>query len=222
MNQYLHHFLSLCGKSLLPVIAVLAPFGSVIVLQGLSLTRQYGTEQLIGSLLAVALVRELSPCVTAIMVAAQSGSMVASELGAMRIRQEIDALELMAVRPFAYLIAPRVLGITVACGVVNLCALLSGLAGGYLVAVPIAGMDEGVFLANMFTPITGLDLLATVVKSLVFGLIIGSVSVWQGYRATGGALGVGRAVNRAVVGSILCFIVVNYGLTTLFAELGAR
>ena len=200
-------------RCLLPVIAVVAPFGMVIALQGMDALQLFGTQQVVGSILVVSIFRELSPGLAGIMIAAQGGSSVAAELGSMRVQDEINAHEVMAVNPISYLVVPRVIGLTLACPLVNTIAASTGIAGGYLVAVLLKGMNHGAFVSHLFTYAHVFDLWSGVIKTTVFGAIIGMVSCYKGFNATGGAEGVGKAANDAVVQSILLFLGVNYFLS---------
>lgn len=200
-------------RCLLPVISIVAPFGMVIALQGVSALQLFGTQRVLGSILVVSIFRELSPALAGIMMAAQGGSSVAAELGSMRVQEEIDAAEVMAVNPIRYLVVPQFIGLTLACPLVNTLAATTGIAGGYVVAVLIKGVNQGAFIADLFTYASVFDLWSGVVKTTVFGAIIGMVSSYKGYYATGGAEGVGKAANDAVVQSILLFLGVNYFLS---------
>jgi phospholipid/cholesterol/gamma-HCH transport system permease protein len=213
VSETIRSIRELSTRSLLPVISVVAPFGMVIALQGLEALQLFGTQQVLGSILVVSIFRELSPGLAGIMMAAQGGSSVAAELGSMRVQDEIDAHEVMAVNPIRYLVVPRFIGLTLACPLVNTIAATTGIAGGYLVAVLIKGMNHGAFVAHLFTYADIFDLWSGVIKSTVFGAIIGMVSCYKGFTATGGAEGVGKAANDAVVQSIILFLGVNYFLS---------
>lgn len=207
-------------RCLLPVIAVVAPFGMVITLQSLNILHLFGVERMLSSILVVSLLRELSPGLTGIMMAAQAGSTAAAELGTMRVKEEIDALSVMAVNPFQYLVAPRLIALTLVCPLVNAIACFSGIASGYVVAVFLKGVNKGAFLANLYSFVSLPDIWGGIIKTLVFGFIIGLVSCYYGYNVTGGAEGVGRAANNAVVRSIITFLGVNYFLTSAFFSFG--
>ncbi len=201
------------SRCLLPVISVVAPFGMVIALQGVEALQLFGTQRVLGSILVVAIFRELSPALAGIMIAAQGGSSVTAELGSMRVQDEIDAHEVMAVNPMRYLVVPRFIGLMVACPLVNTLAATTGIAGGYVVAVWLKGVNHGAFVADLYTFVNAFDIWSGVIKTTVFGAIIGMVSCYKGFNATGGAEGVGRAVNDAVVQSIILFLGVNYFLS---------
>lgn len=203
-------------RCLVPVVAVTLPFGMVVALEGLAIFKLFGAERLLASLISIATLRELSPVLASVLVAAQGGSSCAAELGAMRIKEELDATEVMAVDALRFHVVPRVLGITVACPLLNVAGNVAGLAGGYITAVLIKGESGGVFLAELWSFTSPLDLWSGLVKTAIFGLVIGLVSAYNGYHTRGGAAGVGHAVNDTVVYSVLVFIAINYFLTTAF------
>lgn len=215
-EQLIGQMHSMCFRCLIPVIAVLAPLGAVVSLQGLLILRIFGAEPLISSLIAAAIFRELSPGIASLMVAAQAGSSMAAELGTMRVREEIDACEVMAVNPMKYLILPRLAAGTLMTPILNVVGFVTGVAGGYFVAVVLRGVSHGVFMANLYNYLALMDLVQGIVKSAVFGAVISLISCYNGYYTTGGAAGVGRAANRSVVHSILCILVANYFLTSAF------
>ena len=215
-------FMDTCmRRCMIPVLAVVFPFGMVISLQGLEVFRLFGAERLLSSLASVAIIRELSPVLASVLIAAQGGSANAAELGAMRIEEELDATEVMAVDSISFHVVPRVLALTLACTVLNILGTIGGLAGSFLTAVYLKGENAGVFLSGLGTYTTAFDLYAAFLKTAVFGLIIGLVSCYLGFHAKGGAAGVGRAVNNTVVYSVLFFITANYFMTSaLFGVAG--
>jgi len=199
-----------------PVLAVTFPFGMVIALQGLSIFDLFGAQRLLPSLISVAILREISPVMASVLVAAQAGSAYAAELGAMRIKEELDATEVMAVDSLRWHVAPRVAALAFACPILNTLGDIGGLAGGFVMSVWIQGENAGVFMANLWTFTHVGDLLGGIVKTATFGLIIGMVACYHGFHATGGAAGVGKGVNDTVVRATLCFFAANYLLTSAF------
>lgn len=205
-------------RCLLPVVAVTTPFGMVIALEGLEIFGLFGAQRMLSSLVSVAVLRELSPVLASVLIAAQGGSSCAAELGAMRIKEEIDATEVMAVDGIQLHVVPRVLALTIACPMLNVVGSFSGLAGGWFTAVVLKGEKSGIFMANLWALATPMDVWGGAIKTTVFGAVIGLIAAFHGYYATGGAAGVGRAVNDTVVHSVLVFITFNYLLTSaLFA-----
>jgi len=207
-------------RCMLPVAAVVFPFGMVVALQGLAVFEQFGAQRLLASLASVAIIRELSPVLASVLVAAQGGSACAAELGAMRIKEELDATEVMGIDALSTHVVPRVLAMTLACPVLNLFGTVAGILGAFLTAVVFKGENGGVFLAQLFSFTGPYDLAAAGFKTTVFGAIIGLTAGYLGFHTTGGAAGVGKAVNRTVVTSVLIFITANYFLTSaLFGSL---
>lgn len=201
-----------------PVCAVTFPFGMVIALQGLQIFNLFGAQRLLPSLLSVTVLRELSPVLASVLVAAQAGSSFAAELGAMRIKEELDATEVMAVDSIRWHVAPRIAALMLACPILDVLGAVAGLLGGYVMAVLIKGENGGVYIANLWAFTTPFDLVGGTIKTFVFGLIIGLISTYHGYYATGGAAGVGKAVNDTVVRSALSFFAANYLLTSAMFE----
>jgi len=206
-------------QCLLPVIAVVGPTGMVVALQGMKIFDIFGAHRLLSSLLAESMFRELSPMLASIMVAAQAGSAVAGELGTMRVKEEIDAMEVMSINPFQYIIIPRLLALALICPLLNIIACSFGITGGYLVAVVLKGLNQGVFLDNLFSFLKLSHIWGGMIKASLFGIIVGIMSCYKGYNVTGGALGVGRAANNTVVHSILLIVIVNYFVTSALIHL---
>lgn len=222
VRQTARHVWQLTARCALPVIAVVFPFGMVMALQGLAIFEVFGAQRMLSSLVSVAVFRELSPVLACTLVAAQGGSAFAAELGAMRIQEELDATEIMAIDSLRAHVVPRVVATLIAAPFLNLIGSLSGIAGGFLTAVFVKGEPQGVYWANLWALTTPGDVFGGLFKAFVFGAIIGLVACYQGYFASGGAAGVGRAVNNAVVFAVTTFVVVNYFLTSaLFGAIGA-
>ena len=213
-DHIIHHTWTSASRCLLPVIAVTFPFGMVITLQGMEIFQLFGAERLLSSLVSVAVLRELSPVLASVLVAAQGGSSCAAELGAMRIREELAATEVMAVDGLKYHVTPRVLALALTCPLLNVVGSLSGLVGGWFTAVLIKGEPSGIFLAQLWRLTTPMDVWGGTLKTLLFGFVIGLIAAYHGFNAKGGAAGVGRAVNDTVVHSVLIFITLNYFLTS--------
>ncbi|MBC7474003.1 MAG: ABC transporter permease [Candidatus Sericytochromatia bacterium] len=203
----------------LPVIAVVGPTGMVVTLQGMTVFKLFGAERLLSSLLAESMFRELSPMLASIMVAAQAGSAVAGELGTMRVTEEIDAMEVMSINPFQYVIIPRLIALALICPLLNVIACLFGITGGFLVAVILKHLNQGVFIDNLFSYLKLSHIWGGMLKASIFGLVVGIMSCYKGYKVTGGALGVGKAANNTVVHSILLIVIINYFVTSALINL---
>jgi len=202
-------------RCFIPVVSVVFPVGMVIALQGMTVFDMFGAHQLLSSILSVAVFRELAPVLASVLVAAQAGSTYAAELGSMRIREELDATAVMAVDPIRAHVVPRLLATTFATPLLTLFGNVAGIGGGWLVAVMLKGQPSGTFTDRMWMLVSPHDILGGLLKGFVFGLTIGLVATFRGYTTSGGAAGVGRAVNNTVVEAVLLFIFLNYVLTTM-------
>ena len=181
--------------------------------------RQFSAEGMVGGVVALALARELAPVLGAVVVTARAGSTMASELGNMRVTEQIDAITTMAVSPVQFLVVPRVVATTVMLPLLATCFGVAGQLGAYIVAVVWQGIDPGLFLDKIEQFLTVRDLRMTLVKSLVFGFVVSVVCCKKGFFASGGARGVGEATAKAVVASIVAIFAFDYVLTTLMTEL---
>lgn len=209
--------IELLRSSFWPIAISVAVFGfSGPGLQAGNFLEAFGSTDRSGGFMVVAIVREFGTFVTSAVVAGIVGTMLAAELGTRRVRGEIDALETLGLDPVAAIVAPRTLALVVMLMVLDVFALVFGVAGGYVASVGVLDGTTGAFVSSFMSNVTFLDLLGSVVKVGIFGLLIGIISSWHGLHATGGAHGVGRAVNRAVVGSLLAIFLVNLIYTQWF------
>ena len=206
---------TLTGRCFIPVCATIFPFGAVIGVQGMAIFDLFGAHRLLSSLLSLVIIRELAPVLAAVLVAAQGGASFAAELGAMRIKEELDATAVMGVDPIAWHVVPRVLAMVLVVPLLTTLANAMGVLGGYVVAVAMYDQDHGVFVHHMAQLIGIYDLAASAGKGAAFGLLVGLISTFRGFSASGGAEGVGRAVNDTVVYSVMFILVLNYALSSL-------
>jgi phospholipid/cholesterol/gamma-HCH transport system permease protein len=181
--------------------------------------RQFSAEGMVGGVVALALTRELAPVLAGVVVTARAGSTMASELGNMRVTEQIDAITTMGVSPVQYLIVPRVIATTLMLPLLSICFGVAGMAGAYLVAVVWQDIDPGVFFDKIKTFVQMSDLRMLGVKSLVFGLIVSIVCCKKGFFASGGARGVGEATAKAVVASIVAIFAADYVLTSIMTDI---
>jgi phospholipid/cholesterol/gamma-HCH transport system permease protein len=182
--------------------------------------RQFSAEGMVGGVVALALARELAPVLASVVVTARAGSTMASELGNMRVTEQIDAITTMGVSPVQYLVVPRVLATTLMMPLLATCFGVAGMAGAYLVAVVWQGIDPGIFFERVRQFLLFRDLRMMATKSLVFGFVLSIVCCKKGFYASGGARGVGEATARAVVASIVAIFALDYVLTTAMTDLG--
>jgi phospholipid/cholesterol/gamma-HCH transport system permease protein len=181
--------------------------------------RQFSADGMVGGVVALALARELAPVLASVVVTARAGSTMASELGNMRVTEQIDAITTMGVSPVQYLVAPRVVATTLMMPLLATAFGVAGQTGAYLVAVVWQGIDPGVFFERIRQLLEVSDLRMMVTKSLVFGFVVSVVCCKKGYHASGGARGVGEATAKAVVASIVAIFAFDYVLTTLMTEI---
>lgn len=204
------------GVMSLIIILVSAFFvGMVLGLQGYNTLQRYGSSEAIGVLVALALVRELGPVVTALLFAGRAGTAITAEIGLMKATEQLSAMEMMAVSPISRVIAPRFWA-----GVFSmplLAALFSmvGVLGGYMVAVPLIGVDAGAFWSQMQANVDfRLDIVNGVIKSMVFGVACTIIALFEGYDAPPTAEGVSHATTRTVVISSLVVLGLDFVLTS--------
>ncbi len=181
--------------------------------------RQFSAEGMVGGVVALALARELAPVLAAVVVTARAGSTMASELGNMRVTEQIDAITTMGVSPVQFLVVPRVVATTLMLPLLAVCFGLSGMVGAYLVAVVWQAIDPGVFFDKIQQFVQPADLRMLGIKSFIFGLIVSVICCKKGFFASGGARGVGEATAKAVVASIVAIFAADYVITSLMTEL---
>ena len=217
--EYLRQCWFIAKVTSIPVMLVSIPFGMVIALQVGSFNRQLGAESATGAAMVLAIVREAAPVATALLIAGAGGSAMTADLGSRKIRDEIAAMEVMAVNPVHRLVTPRLwAATTVGIFLVSLCSI-SGLAGGYVFNVIVQGVTSGAYFQG-FTALVQLpDLWSSLAKAGVFGFIAAMVACYKGLYAKGGPKGVGDAVNQAVVVTFILIFFANFIMTTLYFAL---
>lgn len=220
IHEIAGHTWTVTSRCIVPVTATVVPLGMVMALQGLAIFDIFGAQRLLSSLISVSVFRELSPVLGSALVAAQGGSSFAAELGSMRIKEELDATSIMAVDPLRIHVLPRVVACVIATPILNLIGSVGGIIGGFITAVWVKGEPGGTYWANLWELTTPMDLAGGIIKTAVFGFIIGSIACYHGFHATGGAAGVGKAVNDTVVQACVASIVANYFLTSALFGLG--
>ncbi|HWT95826.1 MAG TPA: ABC transporter permease [Solirubrobacteraceae bacterium] len=217
-GEFVHQFLfalKLCWFPLL-VSTVCIGYGAP-GLQGANFLVLLGALDRLGGIFVLASVREFAPLITSIMVAGVAGTAITADLGARKIREELDALQVLGVDPVRNLVVPRFLALMVITALFDVFAMIWGVFGG-IAATLVYGQPLGPFWATFFTNASTTDLWGSVVKSTGFGAIVAIVCCYKGMTASGGAEGVGRAVNQAVVIALLGVCAFNYVFTqTLLA-----
>jgi phospholipid/cholesterol/gamma-HCH transport system permease protein len=211
------------GFGSLPIVVLVGAFtGMVTALQSVFAFSDFGLESFAGGTTGLALASELGPVLTALMLSGRVGSGVATELGTMRITEQIDALESMAINPIQFLVLPRIVAGVVMAPILTLIFFIVGMAGAYLVAVVNLDVDHGQFVSNFEGLVRFADVLQGLIKSAIFGLVIVLIGCYQGYHASGGGRGVGLGTTRAVVHSSVVVLVLNYFLSEILIALLPR
>jgi len=198
------------GFNALPIVGLLSfIIGLILAIQTAVQLRQFGAEQFLANLLAFSLARELSPLITAIILAGRSGSAIASEIATMKVTEELDALKMMALNPLRYVIAPKLHAVTVCMPLLVLFSLIVGIFGGVIVAVSILGLSAQSFLTSCLRVVSIKDLFITMLKSVAFAWQIVIIGSYYGLNVEGGSDAVGRATTKAVVASIFSVIMMD-------------
>lgn len=202
------------GVASLPVVAITGfSTGLVLSAQSFYQLADKGLTSVTGILVAKAMITELGPVLTAFMVTGRVGAAMCAELGSMRVTEQIDALQTMAVNPIRYLIAPRISAGVFMMPILTLFSIVMGVWGGSLIAIYFFGMPPSSYFSPMPDHINTFDLFIGITKSLVFGFLIMSIACYKGMKTSGGAEGVGRSTTSSVVISYCCILIGNFFLT---------
>lgn len=205
----------------LPVVGLSAVFiGAALALNIYEGGSRYGAEQFVPSIVVLGITRELGVVITGLMLAGRVTAGIAAEIGAMRVTEQIDALETLSASRFRYLYAPRFLAAVLALPMLVAIADVIGVMGGWLVSVYGLEFDSTVYLRNTLDFLTINDVLAGLIKAVVFGGVIAIMGCYQGDRSQAGATGVGRAATLSMVGAAVLILAFNYIMSTLFVEIG--
>jgi phospholipid/cholesterol/gamma-HCH transport system permease protein len=208
------------GFGSLPIVVLVGLFtGMVFALQTVKAFQLFGLEGVAGGVTGKALALELAPVLTALMLAGRAGSGMATELGTMRITEQIDALESMAVNPIQFLVLPRLIAGMLMAPILTLIFFIIGMGGAYFVAVITLGVDHGQFVYNAENLLEPTDVAQGLFKAVVFGLLISLIGCYQGYNASGGGRGVGIGTTRAVVIGSVTILILDYFLSEILLAL---
>jgi phospholipid/cholesterol/gamma-HCH transport system permease protein len=204
------------GVGSIGIVALVASFtGAAFSLQTVYTFKMFQADAYIGVTVALTLTRELAPVLTAIMVTARAGSSIATELGSMRITEQIDALHTMAISPIQYLVTPRIIAGIIMVPLLTMLFNIIGILGATFVAVTLMGVDAGPYWYNLYWYIDARDFIEGLIKATAFGFIFSTIACYQGYYASGGAAGVGRATTKAVVWSCVTILFFDVVLTDI-------
>jgi len=199
------------------IIAITGAFtGMVLALQGYYTLAKFGSESLLGAGVALSIIRELGPVLGAFMVIGRAGSSITAEIGIMRVTEQVDALEMMAVNPKQRILLPRIVATTIAVPLLIAMFDVIGIWSGYVVGVELLNVNPGAYIAEMVAKVTMHDIYGGWLKSLVFGFMIGMICTYMGYRSEPTTEGVAKATTQAVVIASVGVLIMDYILTSFF------
>lgn len=205
------------GVNSLPTVCLATFFmGLVFTMQGAAPLKAVGSLDRVAQLVAVSMLREVGPLITAVVVIGRSGSSITAELGTMKVSEEIEALEVMAIDPIRFLVVPRFLAMLVMMPCITLLGEMSGLFGGWLLGVYSLGLDPYIYVTNMVQSVNFEDLYSGLFKAFIFGGLIASIASCYGIQVRGGAEGVGRSTTSSVVVCLISMLAMDALLTAVF------
>lgn len=204
------------GIDSIPLVLVTAVFtGGVAAVQAAYQFQNYIPLRYIGSVIGKSVVIELGPVLTALVVGGRVGASIAAELGTMKVTEQVDALETLAIDPVRYLVSPRLLACIVMLPIITIFADLIAIFGGYVVSAIGFGLDASIYFSGLKMFLNTLDVISGLIKAIFFGMIIAMAGSHFGLRTEGGAEGVGLATTKAVVSSCLLILISDYVLASL-------
>jgi phospholipid/cholesterol/gamma-HCH transport system permease protein len=209
MGQIIRQMYEFGYRSLLLIASAGFAVGAVMSMHTRSSLERFGAEAMIPAGLGIALVKETGPLVTALLFSGRVGAGIGAELGAMRVSEQIDALETLAIDSFKYLVVTRILACILVLPLLVTAANFAGICGGYVAETVISGMSFRLYWERAFSLIGFSDYIPATLKTCVFGFIIGTISTYLGYNTTGGTAGVGQSATRSVVFSSILVILSN-------------
>src|SRR6188474_2227249 len=219
LREFIQQAWFVASVTIVPAALVAIPFGAVIALQVGGLIQQFGAQSFTGSAAVLAVVREAGPIATSLLIAGAGGSAIAADLGARKIREELDAMMVLGIDPIQRLVVPRVLACMLVAVFLNGMVSIVGVAGGYVFNVILQDGTPGAYMAS-FTALAQLpDMYQGLVKALVFGFLAAVVASYKGMNAKGGPKGVGDAVNESVVITFVMLFVANFVLSMIYLQL---
>lgn len=200
-----------------PLVGIIAVFtGMVLVMETAHTLKKFGAEIYSGGLVSISMIRELGPVLVALILAGKVGASIAAEIGVMKITEQIDALEVLAVDPVSYLVSPRVIAGILSLPALFIISFFLSLGGAFIVGVFLVRIPSGQFFYQSFRFVSYKDFIVGLIKVIVFAIVVINASCLEGLKATGGAEGVGKVATSAVVNSFFLIILTNLILTGLF------
>jgi phospholipid/cholesterol/gamma-HCH transport system permease protein len=215
MKELLRQLYDIGSRSVPLIAAAGFAVGIVMSMHSRSSLERFGAEAMIPTVLALSLAREIAPLVAGLLVAGRVGAGIGAELGGMRVTEQIDALESLAVDSFKYLVVTRVLACMIAQPILTTLMSFTGIIGGFVAETVMSNLSFRLYFDRAFSSMEFVDYIPATLKTVVFGFIIGTVSSYLGYNAKGGAEGVGRASTTSVVFSSLLLILTNVVLVKM-------
>ncbi|MFC1674841.1 MlaE family ABC transporter permease [Candidatus Omnitrophota bacterium] len=203
-------------RSIVIVFFVTFFTGVVLAMQSAYQLEKMGATLYVSSLVAISLCRELSPVLTGLVVAGRAGSAIAAELGTMKVSEQIEALDTMAINPVRFLAVPRFLALFVMLPCLTILGNLAGILGGFFIGTKSLNINPDLYMQTTFKHLATKDVYTGLVKALVFGVIIALISCYEGLNTKGGAEGVGKATTRSVVLSFILIILADCLITAIF------
>ena len=209
--------LLMIGFYSIPIVSFTALFaGMVLALQSYSAFSRFSAESAIASVVVISIVRELAPVFTGLMVAGRIGASICAEIGTMKVSEQIDALKVMGVSPLKYLIVPNLIASVIAMPILVILADIIGVFGGFIVSVGKLEFNPVNYIEKTFQYLQTSDVILSLTKAVVFGIIVSVIGSYYGYHTKNGAEGVGRSTTNAVVISSIMILFFNYVITELF------
>jgi phospholipid/cholesterol/gamma-HCH transport system permease protein len=191
--------------------------GMVLGLQGYNTLVRFGAEESLGAVVGLSLVRELGPVLTALLVTGRAGSAIAAEIGSMVVTEQLDGLRMMAIDPVDYVVLPKVVAMIIAMPLLSSLFTVLGIGGGWLVGVGFLGVDGGSYVASLQDAVEFReDVLGSLLKAFVFGMLVALVSTWRGYTCERSAAGVSAATTSTVVVASVATLIFDYFITALW------
>ena len=209
----------IASVTILPAMLIAIPFGAVLALQIGNLFKQLGAQSFTGAAAVLGIIQQVAPIATVLMIAGAGGSAICADLGSRKIREELDAMEVLGISPVQRLVAPRVLAMALVALLLNGIVSVVGVLGGYFFNVVVQHGTPGAYLSSFTALAQVSDIYVGELKALVFGLIAGIVACYKGLNAGGGPKGVGDAVNQSVIITFVLLFLVNVVITALYFQI---